>query len=174
MPAHQSLRAAIAAAGGTSAAVAGPAWTAVVEQHIDESLRSGVHGLAVEPLHSGADGQERYADAVLARMHEIVAARQVAALKSKLQRINPQRGARRARPAVRRADRAREPAPRTARAGHRRAVMRCSTAATPRPPRCVAHAAPGERVVSWADLGGRRRRLATPAGLWWPTPTRTG
>ncbi len=89
LPAHKSLRAAIAAAGGTSAAVAGPGWTAVIEQHIDESLRSGVHGLTVEPLHSGADGQERYADAVLARMHEIVASRRVAALKSKLQRINP-------------------------------------------------------------------------------------
>jgi DNA primase len=89
LPAHRSLRTAIATAGGTSAAVAGPGWTNVIEHHIDESLRSGVHALAVEPLHSGADAQERYADAVLARMHEIVASRRVAALKSKLQRINP-------------------------------------------------------------------------------------
>jgi DNA primase len=44
----------------------------------------------VEPLRAGAEAQDRYVDAVLARMHEIVAARQVAALKSKLQRINPQ------------------------------------------------------------------------------------
>ena len=34
--------------------------------------------------------QDRYADAMLARLQEIVAARQIAALKSKLQRINPQ------------------------------------------------------------------------------------
>jgi DNA primase len=89
LPAHRSVRAAVAAAGGTSAAVSGPAWTAALEQHLPEQLRSGVHALAVEPLHSGADAQDRYADAVIARLQEIVAARQVAALKSKLQRINP-------------------------------------------------------------------------------------
>jgi DNA primase len=89
LPAHRSVRAAIAAAGGTSASVAGPGWTAAIAQHLDETLRSGVHALSVEPLRSGADAQERYADAVLARMHEIVASREVAALKSKLQRINP-------------------------------------------------------------------------------------
>ncbi len=90
LPAHRQLRGAIAAAGGTAAAVTGPAWTAAVAQHLDESLRSGVHALTVEPLRSGAEGQDRYADAVLARMHEIVASRQIAALKSRLQRINPQ------------------------------------------------------------------------------------
>ncbi|MDT4909968.1 MAG: primase [Pseudonocardiales bacterium] len=90
LPAHRALRRAIATAGGTAAAVTGPAWTSSVEASLpDETLRSGVHALAVEPLRSGADSQDRYADAVLARLHEIVAARQVAALKSKLQRINP-------------------------------------------------------------------------------------
>jgi DNA primase len=90
LPAHRNLRRAIGAAGGTAAAVGGPAWTAAIETHLpDEAMRSGMHALAVEPLRSGADGQERYADAVLARMHEIVASRQVAAVKSKLQRINP-------------------------------------------------------------------------------------
>jgi DNA primase len=90
LPAHRRLRAAITAAGGTAAAVAGAAWASAVEQHLDESLRSGVHALSVEPLHYGAEAQERYADLVLARMHEIVASRQVAAVKSRLQRINPQ------------------------------------------------------------------------------------
>jgi DNA primase len=91
LPAHQKLRRAIAAAGGTAAAVSGPAWTSSVEAHLpDEALRSGVHALAVEPLRAnGAEAQDRYADAVLARLHEIVTARQVAVLKSKLQRINP-------------------------------------------------------------------------------------
>jgi DNA primase len=89
LPAHRALREAIAAAGGTAAAVAGPAWTEKVEQHLEEQLRSGVHALAVEPLRSGPEVQDRYAAAVLARMHEIVASRQVATLKSKLQRINP-------------------------------------------------------------------------------------
>jgi len=90
LPAHRQLRGAIGAAGGTAAAVAGPEWTNSIVDKIDESLKSAVHALSVEPLRAGADEQERYADAVLARMHEIVAARQVAALKSRLQRINPQ------------------------------------------------------------------------------------
>jgi DNA primase len=89
--AHRQVRTAIAAAGGAGAGVAGPAWTEKIASYLtDERVRRGVHALAVEPLRSGADGQERYAGAVLARMHEVVAARQVAALKSKLQRINPQ------------------------------------------------------------------------------------
>jgi DNA primase len=89
LPAHRELRTAIAAAGGTAAALTGPEWTARVEAHLPEELRSGVNALAVEPLHADGDGHERYADAVLARMHEIVAARKIATLKSRLQRINP-------------------------------------------------------------------------------------
>ena len=89
-PAHRALRSAIAAAGGASSAVSGAAWANLVEQHMtDESLRRGVHALAVEPLRTGADGQDRYADSVIARLYEIVASRQVAALKSRLQRLNP-------------------------------------------------------------------------------------
>jgi DNA primase len=81
-PAYRSLRAAITAAGGTAAAVAGPAWTERIEGHLDESQRSGVHELAVEPLRLGPNSEDRYAS--------IVAARQLAALKSKVQRTNPQ------------------------------------------------------------------------------------
>jgi DNA primase len=92
LPAHRALRVAIGAAGGSSAAVTGPAWTANVAMHVDDSLRSGVHALSVEPLHAGgaSEDQDRYADAVLARMHEMVAARQITVLKGRLQRINPQ------------------------------------------------------------------------------------
>ncbi len=91
MPAHRPLRAAIAAAGGA----AGRGDRAGVDRGgrrsscptSDRAPR--VHALAVEPLHAGADAQERYADVVLARLQEIVVARQIAALKSRLQRINP-------------------------------------------------------------------------------------
>jgi DNA primase len=48
-----------------------------------------VHALAVEPLHSNLP-PERYADVVLARLQEILVSRQVAALKSRVQRINPE------------------------------------------------------------------------------------
>ncbi|PZS12395.1 MAG: DNA primase [Pseudonocardiales bacterium] len=89
LPAHRRLRQAIAAAGGTAAAVTGPAWTSAVEAHLDESLRSGMHALAVEPLPAVAETEERIAESFLARMLEIVAAREVAALKSKVQRVNP-------------------------------------------------------------------------------------
>ena len=88
--AHRQVCAAIGAAGGTKAAVTGPAWTSAVEVHLsDERVRRGVHALTVEPLFSGAEGQERYAVAVLARLHEVVIGRQVSAVKSKLQRMNP-------------------------------------------------------------------------------------
>jgi len=82
---------AIAAAGGTSAGVTGPAWTESVAAHLgDERVRRGVHALAVEPLRSAPTGRSAMPGTSSARMHEVVTGRQVAALKSKLQRINPQ------------------------------------------------------------------------------------
>ena len=45
----------------------------------------------MEPLHaSGADAQARYADAVMARLQEVVMSREIARVKSRLQRMNPQ------------------------------------------------------------------------------------
>jgi DNA primase len=91
--AHQQVRRAIAAAGGTAAKLTGPAWAEAVQQHLtdaDERIRSGVHALAVEPLRSGPVGDEAYAQRIVARMLEIVARRQLTAVKGKLQRINPQ------------------------------------------------------------------------------------
>ena len=98
VPAHRALRAAIAAAGGASAARGGPGWMSAIEAQLsDERVRRGVHALAVEPLRTGPEGgteaTDRYADSVLARLQEIVTSRQLAALKSRLQRINPQENA---------------------------------------------------------------------------------
>jgi DNA primase len=90
LPAHRSLRRAIEAAGGAAGAAGGPGFIEAVERQVEAPLRSGVSALAVEPLQAGSDSYERYADAVLARMHEIVTARQIAAVKSRLQRMNPQ------------------------------------------------------------------------------------
>jgi DNA primase len=90
LPAHQALRTAIAAAGGASAGRSGPDWIAAVAAELpDERLRTGINALAVEPLHTGPIAQDRYAELVLVRLQEIVTGRQVAALKSKLQRVNP-------------------------------------------------------------------------------------
>ena len=90
VPEHQQLRKAIEAAGGTTTAVGGPLWTGSIEAHLpDEQSRSVVNQLAVESLRTGSIDQARYADAVMARLQEIVAGRQVAALKSRVQRVNP-------------------------------------------------------------------------------------
>jgi DNA primase len=82
---------AVMVAGGCASGVSGPEWPGKVSVHVsNERIRSGVHALAVEPLQAGADTEERYARAILARMHEMVTGRQIIAIKSKLQRINPQ------------------------------------------------------------------------------------
>jgi DNA primase len=82
---------AIMAAGGCASGVSGPEWPGKVSTHVpDDRIRNGIHALAVEPLKAGADTEERYARAILARMHELVTGRQIVAVKSKLQRINPQ------------------------------------------------------------------------------------
>ena len=90
LPAHRQVREAITAAGGTAAAGAPAEWTEKIGTNLpDEQARSLVHALAVEPMHTGGDSQERYADAVMARIQEMAVARQVAVLKSRLQRTNP-------------------------------------------------------------------------------------
>jgi hypothetical protein len=38
------------------------------------------------------------------------------------------------------------------------------------PPDVVAALPAGERVVSWADVAGGGVVMASPTGLWWPTP----
>jgi DNA primase len=82
---------AVMAAGGCAGGVTGPEWPEKVSAQVaDERIRHGIHALAVEPLRAGADTEDRYARAILARMHEIVTGRQIVAVKSKLQRINPQ------------------------------------------------------------------------------------
>jgi DNA primase len=89
-PRYRRLRTTIADLGGTaSASAAGGEWSRQVEQHLPEELRSLVSELSVEPLKMNDDSLERYTDAVIARLQEMAMGRQVHALKSKLQRINP-------------------------------------------------------------------------------------
>ena len=90
LPAHRQVREAIGAAGGTSAAGSAAEWTEKIGTNLpDEQARSLVNGLGVEPLHTSGDSHERYADAVIAQLQEMAVARQVATLKSRLQRTNP-------------------------------------------------------------------------------------
>ena len=90
VPAHRQLATAIGQAGGSGAGLSGPAWTERVGEYLpDDATRSAATALAVESLHAADADQARYADAVLARLQEIVAGRAVAELKGKLQRVNP-------------------------------------------------------------------------------------
>jgi DNA primase len=90
LPAHQQVKRAISEAGGAQNATAGAEWTQSVASRLVPALQGGVTALAVEPLKADEDDRERYADSMLARMHEMVAGRHIANLKSKLQRINAQ------------------------------------------------------------------------------------
>jgi DNA primase len=89
-PAHQQVKRAISEAGGAARATAGAEWTQSVASRLVPALQGGVTGLAVEALKTDDDDRDRYADSMLARMHEMVAGRHIANLKSRLQRIDPQ------------------------------------------------------------------------------------
>jgi DNA primase len=86
---HRQLQLAIAAAGGAAAATSGPSWPAAVAAQLppESEARAAVNALAVEPLRSGADTQPRYAEAMVNNLAEQVVAREVAQLKSRLQRL---------------------------------------------------------------------------------------
>jgi DNA primase len=93
MPVHAAVYELIAKCGGVATARGGPEWAARLRDAAPgDSARVFVTGLAVEPLEApGADGEPdaRYADGVLARLEELNVSRQIAAVKSRLQRMNP-------------------------------------------------------------------------------------
>jgi DNA primase len=89
-PAYTAVRGAIAAAGGTSAGIGGAEWVSRVTEHTEDlTLQALVHELAAEPLPvKSVDGIQRFVVGVIARTQEAWVGRQVAELKSKLQRIS--------------------------------------------------------------------------------------
>lgn len=90
---HAAVRGLIAAAGGTTSAGGGREWAALLRERApDERTRALVTELAVEALQvARVDGEpdDRYVAAVLARVEELAVSRRIAALKSRLQRMNP-------------------------------------------------------------------------------------
>lgn len=91
LPEHLATWEAIKAAGGTTAAAPGPGWVARLrESAADDNVRALVTRLAVEEFQQG-DGvpDDRYAEAVIARLLELAATRHIAGLKSRLQRLSP-------------------------------------------------------------------------------------
>ena len=80
----------IAKAGGTSSTAGGETWVgALLEACDDDETRTAVTRLAVEAPLSDLEPDDRYAGAVLARVQELAATREVVSLKATLQRINP-------------------------------------------------------------------------------------
>ena len=89
-PAYLTLHRAVIAAGGVTAGLAGPPFLDAVAAHCPQgTVRSLLTELAVEPLNARTGDDARYVSAVLARLQETVVLREIAALKSKLQRLSP-------------------------------------------------------------------------------------
>jgi DNA primase len=89
-PGYAAVRAAIAAAGGTSAGQSGAQWIeAVREQTASPGAATLVNELGVEAINVDDDKMPRYIGGVLARLQEVWIGRQIAEVKSKLQRMSP-------------------------------------------------------------------------------------
>ncbi|MDQ1730516.1 MAG: primase, partial [Pseudonocardiales bacterium] len=90
-PGYSAAKAAIGAAGGTAAGLAGAQWIeAVREQTASPAAASLVNELGVEAINVDDDDRlSRYIAGVLARLQEVWVGRQIAEVKSKLQRMSP-------------------------------------------------------------------------------------
>jgi DNA primase len=89
-PGYAAVRAAIEAAGGTSTGVSGAQWMEMVRQQTSSALTAGlISELGVETIRADDEQLTRYISGVLARLQEVWMGRQIAEVKSKLQRMSP-------------------------------------------------------------------------------------
>jgi len=89
-PGYAALRAAIDAAGGTSTGFTGAEWIEAVRQQTTSALTAGlISELGVEAIQVDDEKLPRYIAGVLARLQEVWMGRQIAEVKSKLQRMSP-------------------------------------------------------------------------------------
>lgn len=89
-PSYLLIRTAMAAAGGASCGLGSASWIEAVTRCIeDDALRSLVYELAVESMPVDEESVPRYIGGVLARLQEVWVGRQIADLKSRLQRMSP-------------------------------------------------------------------------------------
>ena len=63
--------------------------SALVDQTSDENLRGLLTELIVEPIRTDGEVSERYVASIIARLREVALSREIAEIKSTLQRINP-------------------------------------------------------------------------------------
>ncbi|HZU48687.1 MAG TPA: DNA primase [Mycobacterium sp.] len=90
-PGYAAVRAAIDAAGGTGAGITGAEWIDAVRRQTASDAAAGlVSELGVEAIRVDDDNKlPRYIGGVLARLQEVWVGRQIAEVKSKLQRMSP-------------------------------------------------------------------------------------
>jgi DNA primase len=89
-PGYAAVRAAIDAAGGTSTGVTGAQWLDAVRQQTTSDLTAGlISELGVEAIAVDDEKLPRYIAGVMARLQEVWMGRQIAEVKSKLQRMSP-------------------------------------------------------------------------------------
>ena len=89
-PTYQAIRKALAAAGGISAARSGPEWVERIGEYCPDLVaRSTLIELAVERPRTSGQPDEKYVASQLARLRELGVSRQIKALRSRLQRVNP-------------------------------------------------------------------------------------
>lgn len=89
-PAYLAVHQALQAAGGTGSGLSGPALVAAVtERCADQSVRNLVSELAVEVLPTKDETDTRYVSGIIAGLQKEFVARQIAEMKSRLQRLNP-------------------------------------------------------------------------------------
>jgi DNA primase len=92
-PVHAAVFGLIAESGGTGPARTGREWAETLRTGApDDRARGFVTRLAVEALQvprSDGEADARYAEAVLARVEELSVSREIARIKSRLQRMNP-------------------------------------------------------------------------------------
>ncbi|AOS91756.2 DNA primase [Mycobacterium intracellulare subsp. chimaera] len=89
-PGYAAIRAAIETAGGTSSGVTGAQWLEVVRDRASSPLTAAlISELGVEAIQVDEEKMPRYIAGVLARLQEVWMGRQIAEVKSKLQRMSP-------------------------------------------------------------------------------------
>jgi DNA primase len=89
-PGYAAVRAAIDATGGTSTGITGAEWIDAVRQQTTSALTAGlISELGVEAIQVDDEKLPRYIGGVMARLQEVWMGRQIAEVKSKLQRMSP-------------------------------------------------------------------------------------
>jgi DNA primase len=89
-PGYAAIRAAIETAGGTSSGITGGQWIEAVRDQAPSPLTAGlISELGVEAIQVDEEKMPRYIAGVLARLQEVWMGRQIAEVKSKLQRMSP-------------------------------------------------------------------------------------